>query len=211
MLLTVIRQCLCFYNLFSGEETKVDFLLENLQNLQFEEDNNASSAPTAEPELPQNSNNDDIEDDLQTQPDIDEPEASTDLEASTSTMDHATEQEPSSTQHSQPSKTPSIAGSDNHRPAPTFHLSKQHTGMKNRSYGVGMAVTPTNKMEFDQESREDFGVVKINRPVGSKCALSPSASHPGGGDDALSTVSSGGEGLTDQGYNDLKFYHNKLW
>lgn len=94
---------------------------------------------------------------------------------------------------------------ENRKTAPTFHLSKQHTGMKNRSYGVGMAVTPSTKMEFDQESREDFGVVKINRPIG-KQPLSPNANE-----ETMSTVSSTGEGLTDQGYYDLKFYHNKLW
>ncbi|XP_075164775.1 alpha-tubulin acetylase isoform X2 [Haematobia irritans] len=200
----------------SVQHQKVDFVVENFENLQVQ-DNNNETADQPEPEL-QNTN--DIEDDLQTQPDIDEPEAPNDIEISTTnTMEHGTEQEMSNNSHqdssfvqspSQPtSKTsPSLIGSDSHRPAPTFHLSKQHTGMKNRSYGVGMAVTPTSKMEFDQESREDFGIVKINRPVGKCGGISPSASHPG--DDVMSTVSSG-EGLTDQGYNDLKFYHNKLW
>lgn len=81
---------------------------------------------------------------------------------------------------------------------------KQHTGLKNVSYNVGAAVTPTDKMEFDQEERESFGVVKINRPVGKTSNVDNSDAH--------STISSvGSEGLTDQGYFDLKFYHNKLW
>jgi len=103
-----------------------------------------------------------------------------------------------------PEVAESIVG-DNRR-APAFQLSKQHTGMKNRSFGVGMAVMPSSKMEFDQMEREDFGVVKINRPPGHE-VTSPGQDNT----DAMSTVSSGGGGLTDQGYYDLKFYHNKLW
>lgn len=80
---------------------------------------------------------------------------------------------------------------------------KQHTGLKNISFNVGAAVTPGNKMEFDQEEPESFGIVKINRPIGK----SPNADS-----DAVSTISSiHSEGITDQGYFDLKFYHNKLW
>lgn len=83
-----------------------------------------------------------------------------------------------------------------------YKPNKQHTGLKNISSNVGAAVTPSNKMEFDQEDRESFGVVKINRPIGK-------SDQP---DDAVSTISSiNSEGLTDQGYMDLKFYHNKLW
>lgn len=83
-----------------------------------------------------------------------------------------------------------------------FMPNKQHTGMKNISSNVGAAVAPTSKMEFDQEHPESFGVVKLNRPVGR------SDQH----DDAVSTISSiNSEGLTEQGYFDLKFYHNKLW
>lgn len=79
---------------------------------------------------------------------------------------------------------------------------KQHTGLKNNSSNVGAAVAPSNKMEFDQEEPESFGVVKIGRPIGK------SDQH----DDAVSTISSiNSEGLTEQGYFDLKFYHNKLW
>lgn len=84
-----------------------------------------------------------------------------------------------------------------------FPLSKQHTGLKNISYNVGAAVSPTDKMEFDQEEPESFGVLKINRPIGKTLHVDNT--------DAVSTMSNGSEGLTDQGYFDLKFYHNKLW
>ncbi|XP_037047490.1 alpha-tubulin N-acetyltransferase-like isoform X1 [Bradysia coprophila] len=84
-----------------------------------------------------------------------------------------------------------------------FPLSKQHTGLKNISYNVGAAVSPTDKMEFDQEEPESFGVLKINRPIGKTLQVDNT--------DAVSTLSNGSEGLTDQGYFDLKFYHNKLW
>lgn len=83
---------------------------------------------------------------------------------------------------------------------------KQQTGMKNMSYGVGAAVTPSNKMEFDQEDGGEFGVVKIHRPPGKM--------HSPNNDDAVSTSSkatANGDGFTGQGYYDLKFYHNKLW
>lgn len=87
-----------------------------------------------------------------------------------------------------------------------YQYNKQHTGLKNLSFNVGAAVTPTDKMQFDQEEPESFGIVKINRPIGNK--LSPNVDNT----DAVSTISSvGSEGLTDQGYFDLKFYHNKLW
>lgn len=83
-----------------------------------------------------------------------------------------------------------------------FKPNKQHTGMKNISSNVLGAVAPGSKMEFDQEQPESFGVVKINRPIGK-------IDHA---DDAVSTISSiNSEGLTEQGYFDLKFYHNKLW
>lgn len=88
---------------------------------------------------------------------------------------------------------------DGKKPA---RYTKQHTGLKNVSYNVGAAVMPSTKMQFDQEERESFGVVKIGRPVGK---IVPSIDNS----DARSTVSS--EGFTDQGYFDIKFHHNKLW
>ncbi|GAB0100596.1 Alpha-tubulin N-acetyltransferase [Sergentomyia squamirostris] len=87
-----------------------------------------------------------------------------------------------------------------------FHHTKQHTGLKNLSFNVGMAVTPTAKMEFDQEKGDSFGVVKIGHPIGGMKA-SP------GTDDGASVISagSGGSHGSDHGFLDLKFYHNKLW
>lgn len=101
------------------------------------------------------------------------------------------------------------------QPPTHFHLSKQHTGMKNRSFNVGAAVSPTDKMEFDQERPESFGLLKINRPIGGLGGvhhinkLSPMANHHN--DAMASSPIANGEGMTDQGYFDLKFYHNKLW
>lgn len=92
---------------------------------------------------------------------------------------------------------------DGHAAKKATRYTKQHTGLKNISSNVGAAVMPSNKMEFDQEERESFGVCKINRPIGG---AAPSIAD---NSDANSTVSS--EGLTEQGYFDLKFYHNKLW
>lgn len=107
----------------------------------------------------------------------------------------------------EPEPEPEHTQVDNNNPSVRkIKTGKQQTGMKNMSFGVGAAVTPTNKMEFDQEDRGDFGVVKINRPPGK--IMSPN------NDDAMSTSSkttAGGDGFTDQGYYDLKFYHNKLW
>lgn len=110
-----------------------------------------------------------------------------------------------------------------------FHLSKQHTGLKNISFNVGAAVSPTDKMEFNQMEPESFGLLKINRPLPSPLPTwqqsqpqSQQQKHhqtlpitstlsPNNIDntDAVSMVSS--EGFTEQGYFDLKFYHNKLW
>ncbi|XP_059614381.1 alpha-tubulin N-acetyltransferase [Phlebotomus argentipes] len=89
-----------------------------------------------------------------------------------------------------------------------FHHNKQHTGLKNLSFNVGMAVTPTAKMEFDQEAPESFGVVKIGRPIGG---LRGSPGTDAG--DAASVISGGSVGShgSDPGFLDLKFYHNKLW
>lgn len=102
--------------------------------------------------------------------------------------------------------------------APTFQLSKQHTGMKNRSCGVGMAVMPTNKMEFEQVEPADFGLLKINRPiVFVKNTLSSPASSgyaEAEVEDEADIAANGSlphHGLTEQGFHDLKFYHNRLW
>lgn len=92
-----------------------------------------------------------------------------------------------------------------HKKPSRFQHTKQHTGLKNISFNVGAAVSPTDKMEFDQEAPESFGVVKINRPIGKSSTNVDNT-------DAMSTISSmNSEGLTEQGYFDLKFYHNRLW
>lgn len=88
-----------------------------------------------------------------------------------------------------------------------FHYNKQHTGLKNISFNVGAAVSPTDKMEFNQEKPESFGLLKINRPIGNKPLLIDH--HRLDQMSAMSPTHS--EGLTDQGYFDLKFHHNKLW
>ncbi|XP_058054887.1 alpha-tubulin N-acetyltransferase-like [Anopheles bellator] len=83
---------------------------------------------------------------------------------------------------------------------------KQHTGLKNISFGVGAAVMPSGKMEFDQEENEGFGSVKINRPIGRSGG---SARH--GDNDNESVYSNGSQQGAGGGHFDLKFYHNKLW
>ncbi|XP_037815691.1 alpha-tubulin N-acetyltransferase 1 isoform X1 [Lucilia sericata] len=196
----------------SKQSPSVEIVNDNLHNL------NINDHEQTEHEAEQPQSHDEVDEDLQTQAGQEQPIASAtdaNAELEISINEHAANEHEPSTQSqqnslvntpSQPSKsTSSVFEMENRKTAPTFHLSKQHTGMKNRSYGVGMAVTPSTKMEFDQELREDFGVVKINRPIG-KQPLSPNANE-----ETMSTVSSSGEGLTDQGYYDLKFYHNKLW
>jgi hypothetical protein len=87
-----------------------------------------------------------------------------------------------------------------------FHHTKQHTGLKNVSTNVNWCVTPTAKMEFDQEQNDGFGSIKINRPIGVKATLSPN-----GDNESNDSRESNGSNKTDQGYLDLKFYHNRLW
>uniref|UniRef100_A0A182YJ97 Alpha-tubulin N-acetyltransferase n=1 Tax=Anopheles stephensi TaxID=30069 RepID=A0A182YJ97_ANOST len=84
---------------------------------------------------------------------------------------------------------------------------KQHTGLKNISFGVGAAVMPSGKMEFDQEENEGFGSVKINRPIGK------SGTRGSLHDDNESVYSNGSQQGAGGGggHFDLKFYHNKLW
>lgn len=106
-------------------------------------------------------------------------------------------------------------------PNQSFHYSKQHTGLKNLSFNVGAAVMPSAKMEFDEEQPESFGVVKINRQmrkmfptplveshriIGLKKHVRLDVPKP-----ERLMASKSAENLTDQGYLDLKFYHNKLW
>ncbi|EAA11927.5 AGAP005828-PA [Anopheles gambiae str. PEST] len=81
---------------------------------------------------------------------------------------------------------------------------KQNTGLKNISFGVGAAVMPSGKMEFDQEENEGFGSVKINRPIGK-------SGTRGSLHDDNESVHSNGSQQGGGGHFDLKFYHNKLW
>lgn len=207
-------------NFFSqSTKSSIDNITENLQNLNTEEEEQTTekiSTPLASPQP-----------EPVTPPSVDvvdkseengETEHNNVIDASHDSSDahnadtNGTQESHVNSSSSQASKAASVMADDvsaTIRKPPTFQLSKQHTGMKNRSVGVGMAVTPSNKMEFDQEDREEFGVLKINRPIGHK--LSPETNQDQQPlEDAVSTVSST-EGLTDQGYYDLKFYHNKLW
>lgn len=83
---------------------------------------------------------------------------------------------------------------------PNYPHNKMHTGLKNISTNVLVAVSPSNRMEFDQEKNEGFGSVKINRPIRNF-------------NDRHETDSmiSDSSRITDKGHQDLKFYHNKLW
>ncbi|XP_055628298.1 alpha-tubulin N-acetyltransferase [Toxorhynchites rutilus septentrionalis] len=91
-----------------------------------------------------------------------------------------------------------------------IRFTKQHTGLKNMSFGVGAAVTPTGKMEFDQEENEGFGSVKINRPIG-KSSTRNSLNSGDNDNESVHSKGSDSSHLTEHGHFDLKFYHNKLW
>lgn len=106
-------------------------------------------------------------------------------------------------------------------PNQSFFYSKQHTGLKNLSFNVGAAVMPSASMEFEQDHPESFGTVKINRParnalpkwephkiIGRRKVLRLDVPNP---EKFMAMASKSAENLTDQGYLDLKFYHNKLW
>lgn len=108
-------------------------------------------------------------------------------------------------------------------PNQSFHYSKQHTGLKNLSFNVGAAVMPSAKMEFVEEEPGSYGVVKVSRRaarealplvgvphkiIGRKKCLRLDVPDP---EKFMRAASKSAENLTDQGYLDLKFYHNKLW
>ncbi|XP_055614366.1 alpha-tubulin N-acetyltransferase-like [Uranotaenia lowii] len=94
--------------------------------------------------------------------------------------------------------------------APLPH-NKQHTGLKNISFGVGSAVTPCGKMEFEQEQDEGFGTVKIGRPIGKSGTRHSLHSGGDGDNESVYSKNSDSSHITDHGHFDLKFYHNKLW
>lgn len=80
-------------------------------------------------------------------------------------------------------------------------FNKMHTGMKNISTNVGLAVSPSARMEFDQEANEGFGSVKIGRPIRNSMERHSESD----------SIISDGTRINDQGHVDLKFYHNRLW
>ncbi|KAL9702024.1 hypothetical protein quinque_005465 [Culex quinquefasciatus] len=94
-------------------------------------------------------------------------------------------------------------------PRKPIRYTKQHTGLKNMSSGVGAAVTPSAKMEFDQEENEGFGSVKINRPIGK--SNTRNSLHSGDDNESVHSKGSDSSHMTEHGHFDLKFYHNKLW
>lgn len=72
--------------------------------------------------------------------------------------------------------------------------------MKNISTNVGLAVSPSTRMEFNQEKDEGFGAVKIGHPIRKSLERHETDS-----------ILSGGSRGTEAGHVDLKFYHNRLW
>lgn len=107
---------------------------------------------------------------------------------------------------------PSLNGQNHHQYSPAAYtsprnpkmpVSKMHTGQKNISSNVFAAVSPGQKMEFDQEKNEGFGSVKINRPI-----RNPRDKHE---TDSVMSHDSQNSRLTEQGHFDLKYYHNRLW
>lgn len=102
-------------------------------------------------------------------------------------------------QHQQHSPSYNNSSSRN----PKMPVSKMHTGQKNISSNVFAAVSPGQKMEFDQVKNEGFGSVKINRPI-----RNPNDKHE---TDSVMSHDSQNSRLTDQGHFDLKYYHNRLW
>ncbi|XP_063701267.1 alpha-tubulin N-acetyltransferase isoform X3 [Culicoides brevitarsis] len=116
---------------------------------------------------------------------------------------HAVPESPRSTTngHHTPTKTDGTNGYHQQSPRnPKMPVSKMHTGQKNISSNVFAAVSPGQKMEFDQEKNEGFGSVKINRPI-----RNPNERHE------TDSVMSHDSRMTEQGHFDLKYYHNRLW
>jgi hypothetical protein len=84
---------------------------------------------------------------------------------------------------------------------PAFRHNKQHTGLKNIS---SFTLGDDRKIDYDQMSNDGFQT-KINRPIAVHKSLAVN-------EDETSSISSKLEHThTDQGYLDLKFYHNRLW
>jgi alpha-tubulin N-acetyltransferase 1 len=86
-----------------------------------------------------------------------------------------------------------------------YHYNKRQTGKKNvSSFVVGM----DNKIEFDQVDDKGFGVVKINRPIGT---TSRSNTHEHLNDNESVNSQDSGRTHTADGFFDLKFFSHRLW
>lgn len=84
-----------------------------------------------------------------------------------------------------------------------FQYNKRQTGKKNIS---SIVVGDDDKMEFDQKEDRGFGVIKINRPIGT------STPHRDSYDNMNDTESNHSEQThTADGFFDLKFYSHPLW
>jgi len=87
-----------------------------------------------------------------------------------------------------------------------YHYNKRMTGKKNIS---SIVVGENDKIEFDQvDDKLGFGVLKINRPIGVR---SRSNTHEHLNDNESVHSRDSEHTHTDQGFFDLKFYHNRLW
>lgn len=96
-----------------------------------------------------------------------------------------------------------IQSSFEYNPPPTFKLNKQHTGQKNVSH---FTLGDDRKVDYDEASERYGSITKTVRPIdfhGKSLAVN---------EDETSSISSKLEHThTDQGFLDLKFYHNRLW
>jgi len=87
----------------------------------------------------------------------------------------------------------------------SFQYNKRQTGKKNVSHIV---VGTDDKIEFDQVDDKEFGVVKINRPIG---VSSRSSTHEHLNDNESIHSQDSERTHTADGYFDLKFYSHRLW
>lgn len=87
---------------------------------------------------------------------------------------------------------------------PVQKFSKRMTGKRNIS---NIIVGTDANMEFDQIEDKGFGVVKINRPFGTRGSTTHSV-YSGDDNDSARTPDNA---LTADGYYDLKFYSHPLW
>lgn len=85
------------------------------------------------------------------------------------------------------------------------HYTKRQTGKKNISNFV---VGSDDKIEFDQIDDKGFGVVKINRPIGTR---SRSSTHEQLNDNESTCSHDSERTHTAEGFFDLKFYSHPLW